>query len=307
VLDPAGGAAAGLAYQAIGSSTATFGEIRDRAELVVAWRADPAVTNPRLLGRLRLDRAARGSRTLVVVDAQRTATAEEADAFVAIDAANDFEALWALRALAGRGPLDRDRVGELPLDGLDELAQRLLGARHVALLYGDAVASDERGALALFALVRDLSRDRHAVTLGLRRDGNARGAEDVLAWQTGFPAAVSFARGYPRANPGELSAAALLERGEVDAALVVASDPLGHLPAAAAERLREVPTVVVDERDTATAAAARVAFVAGAAGIDVLGTVHRMDGVPIPLRAPLAEERPGVEDVLAAIEGRLDG
>jgi formylmethanofuran dehydrogenase subunit B len=88
---------------------------------------------------------------------------------------------------------------------------------------------------------------------------------------------------------------------------VVASDPLGHLPAAAAERLREVPTVVVDERDTATAAAARVAFVAGAAGIDVLGTVHRMDGVPIPLRAPLSEERPGVEDVLAAIEGRLDG
>jgi formylmethanofuran dehydrogenase subunit B len=306
VVDPAGGGGAGLAYQAIGSSTATFGEIRDRAELVVAWRADPAVTNPRLLGRLRLDRAGRGSRTLVVVDAQRTATAEEADAFVELDAANDFEALWALRALVGRAPLDRNRAGELPLDALDELAERLLGADHVALLYGDAVASDELGALALLALVRDLSRDRHAVTLGLRRDGNARGAEDVLAWQTGFPAAVSFACGYPRANPGELSAAALLERGEVDAALVVASDPLEHLPAAAAARLREVPTVVVDERDTATAAAARVAFVAGAAGIDVVGTVHRMDGVPIPLRAPLAAERPGVEDLLAAIASRLE-
>jgi formylmethanofuran dehydrogenase subunit B len=307
IVDPAGGGGAGLAYQAIGSSTATFGEIRDRAELIVAWRADPAVTNPRLLGRLRLDRAGRGSRTLVVVDAQRTATAEDADAFVEFDAANDFEALWALRALVGRAPLDRDRAGELPLDALDDLAERLLGARHVALLYGDGVASDELNALALFALVRDLSRDRHAVTLGLRREGNARGAEDVLAWQTGFPAAVSFARGYPRANPGELSAAALLERGEIDAALVVASDPLEHLPAAAAKRLRELPTVVVDERDTATAAAARVVFVAGAAGVDVAGTVHRMDGVPIPLRAPLAGERPGVGDVLAAIEGRLDG
>ena len=39
VLDPAGGSGAGLAYAAIGSSTATFGEIRDRAELVVVWRA----------------------------------------------------------------------------------------------------------------------------------------------------------------------------------------------------------------------------------------------------------------------------
>jgi formylmethanofuran dehydrogenase subunit B len=310
IVDPRAGSGASLAYQALGSSTATFGEIRDRAELVVAWRADPAVTNPRLLGRLRLDRAARGARTLVVVDAQRTATADDADAFVELDAANDFEALWALRALVGRAPLDRDPAGQLPLDALDDLAERLLGAPHVALLYGDGVASDELNALALFALVHDLSRDRHAVTLGLRREGNARGAEDVLAWQTGFPAAVSFARGYPRGNPGELSAAALLERGEIDAALVVASDPLEHLPAAAAQRLRDVPTVVVDERDTATAAAARVVFVAGGAGVDVAGTVHRMDGVPIGLRAPLARERGragSIEDVLAAIEGRLDG
>jgi formylmethanofuran dehydrogenase subunit B len=304
VVDPAGGGAAGLAYQAIGSSAASFGEIRDRAEVVVAWRADPAVTNPRLLGRLRLDRAARGSRALVVVDEQRTATADEADAFVELDAALGFEALWALRALVGRAPLDRDRARELPLDGLEELAERLIAARHVALLYGDRLG-DEVDALALFELVRDLSRDRHAVALGLRNDGNARGAEDVLAWQTGFPAAVSFARGHPRANPGELDAAGLLERGEVDAALVVASDPLAHLPAAAADRLRALPMAVVDARASATAAAARVAFATAADGIEVPGTVHRMDGVPVPLRAPLAGERPGVEDVLAAIAGRV--
>jgi formylmethanofuran dehydrogenase subunit B len=302
VVDPAGGGAAALAYQTLGSSTATFGEIRDRAELVVAWRADPAVTNPRLLGRLRLDRAGRGSRALVVVDAERTATAAEADAFIELDAPHDFEALWALRALVGGAPLDRDRIGELPLDGLDDLAQRLLGARHVALIHD---SFDELDALALFSLVRDLSRDRHAVTLGLREDGNARGAEDVLAWQTGFPAAVSFARGYPHANPGELSAAALLERGEVDAGLVVASDPIEHLPPAAAERLRGLPMVVVDARATATSQAARVAFATAADGIEVAGTVHRMDGVPVPLRAPLAGERPGVDDVLAAIAGRL--
>jgi len=301
-VDPAGGGAADLAYQAIGSSTATFGEIRDRAELVVAWRADPAVTNPRLLGRLRLDPATRGSRALVVIDARRTATAEQADAFLELDAAHDFEALWALRALVGGAPLDRDRLDELPLDGLDDLAARVLGARHVALLYG---AIDELSALALFSLVRDLSRSRHAVTLGLRGDGNGRGAEDVLAWQTGFPAGVSFARGYPRANPGELSAAALLERGGVDAALVVTSDPLEHLPPAAGERLRALPTVVVDARASATSRAARVAFATAADGIEVPGTVHRMDGVPVPLRSPLAGERPGVADVLTAIEGRL--
>jgi formylmethanofuran dehydrogenase subunit B len=305
VVDPAGSGAAQTAYQAIGSSTATFGEIRDRAELVVIWRADPAVTNPRLLGRLRLDRGARGPRALVVVDAQRTATAEEADAFVELAAVHDFAALWALRALVAGAPLHRGGAGQLPLDALDELVGRLLAVGHVAFFYGDGLAGDELSALALFALVRDLSRERHAVMLGLRGDGNARGAEDVLAWQTGFPTAVSFARGYPRSNPGELRAATLLERGEVDAALVLASDPLGHLPLPAAERLRELPVVVVDPRATATAAAARVAFATAADGIEVPGTVHRMDGVPVPLRALLSTERPGAEDVLAAIGGRL--
>jgi formylmethanofuran dehydrogenase subunit B len=283
IVDPAGSGGAGVAYQAIGSSTATFGEIRDRAELVVVWRADPALTNPRLLGRLRVE-----TRPLVVIDAQRTATAEQADAFVPLDAAHDFETLWALRALVTGAPLDRERAAGLPLD---DLAERLLAARHVAFLHG---ALGELEALALFELVRDLGRDRHAVALRLREDGNARGAEDVLAWQTGFPAAVSFARGYPRANPGEFTAAALLERGEVDAALVVAS----VLPG-----LGELPTIVIDARPTA--AAARVAFATAADGIEIAGTAHRMDGVPVPLRAPLAAERPSVEDVLSAIAGRL--
>jgi formylmethanofuran dehydrogenase subunit B len=297
IVDPAGGGAASLAYQAIGSSSATFGEIRDRAELAVIWRADPAVTNPRLLGRLRLDRAGRGSRALVVVDAERTATAEEADTFIELDGARDFEALWGLRALVAEAPFDRARAEDLPLDALDDLAGRLLGVRHVAVLHG---AMGELEALALFSLVRDLSRDRHAVTLGLRSEGNGRGAEDVLAWQTGFPSAVSFARGHPRANPGELSAAALLDRGEVDAALVVGSDPVGQLPG-----LRALPTIVVDARATATASAARVAFATAADGIEVAGTAHRMDGVPVPLRAPLAAERPSVEEVLSAIAERL--
>jgi formylmethanofuran dehydrogenase subunit B len=260
--------AAAVALAAIGSSTATLGEIRDRGGLVVVWRADPAVTHPRLLERLRLEPD-------VVVDATRSATAELAGEFVELEADGDFEALWALRAGAG------------------DLAKRLREARHVAFIHGPL---DELSALALASLVRDLSRDRHAVTLPLR-EGNARGAEDVLAWQTGFAAPVSFARGHPLESP---RAAELLDRGDVDAALVVAADPLADLP-----RLGDVPLVVVDARETATARAARVAFAAAADGIEVAGTAHRMDGVPVPLRAPLPGERPSVEDVLAAIEERL--
>jgi formylmethanofuran dehydrogenase subunit B len=116
---------------------------------------------------------------------------------------------------------------------------------------------------------------------------------------------VSFAGGGPRANPGELNAPAVLDRGEADAALVVASDPLGHLPAAAAERLRAIPVVSIDAADTATARAARIAFTTGAPGVHQPGVVHRLDGVPVPFRAVLESARPSDQDVLTAISERI--
>jgi formylmethanofuran dehydrogenase subunit B len=303
VIDPVDDGAVGAASQAIGLSTATFGELRDRAELVVAWRADPVTSNPRLLPRLRLDRAGRGSkRTLVVVDAERTPTAGEADEFIELPPGLEFEALWALRALVRDVPLDRERAARLPLEVLERLADRLRACSYGAVLHGPAGYAN---ALALLALVRDLARVAHIVALPLRRRAGARGAEDVLAWQTGYPAAVSFARGHPRARPGEFSAAGLLERAETDAAVIVGFDALRHLPPRAAENLRRIPTIVVDPRATETAAAARVAFATTAAGVHREGTAHRMDGVPVALRAPMPSERAGDGEVLAAIEARI--
>jgi formylmethanofuran dehydrogenase subunit B len=282
VIDPAGplpDGASGVAYQALGASTATLGDVRDRAEIVVVWRADPVTTHPRLLERLRLP--AEG-RELVVVDERRTATAEAADTFVEVT--DEVDALFRLRA------------------DPDGLAGRLRAADNVAVLHH---VRGNVAALALHSFVRELCQVTHAVSLTLRHEANAAGAEDVLAWQTGYPAAVSFARGHPRANPGELSAAAVLERGDADAALVVGSDPLEHLPPAAAGRLRGIPVVSVDCCATTTADAARVAFAPAAPGVHRAGVVHRLDGVPVPLRAPLQSERPGDDEVLEAIAGRL--
>jgi formylmethanofuran dehydrogenase subunit B len=302
VIDPA---AAGAAGAAVGISTATFGELRDRAEVVVAWRADPVASNPRLLPRLRLDRDGRAAeRTLVVVDAQRTATAEEADEFIELPAELDFEGLWAMRALVRDVPIERELAARLPLDALARLAGRLRGCGYGAVLHGPAAYVN---ALGLLALVRDLAAVAHVVGMPLREEGNSRGAEDVLAWQTGYPAAVSFARGHPRARPGEFSAAGLLERDETDAALIVGFDALRHLPPRAAAQLRRIPTIAVDPRASETAAAARVAFGTAAAGVHRDGTAHRMDGVPVTLRAPLPSERPGDGEVLAAIEARIAG
>ena len=121
VIDPSDGAARGLA-----GPRGQHRNIRRRPRPGRSRRRlarGPGLSNPRLLPRLRLDRAGRAAeRTLVVVDARRSATAGEADEFIELAPELDFEALWALRALAREIPLDRDLAARLPLDALEQLA-----------------------------------------------------------------------------------------------------------------------------------------------------------------------------------------
>ena len=150
VIDSAGpllDGASGLAFQARGASTATLGDVRDRADVVVIWRADPVTTHPRLLERLRLPDA---NRELIVVDERRTATAEQADTFIELPADRDVDALWTLRALVREAPVASDAP-------LDDLAARLRGSRSAAILHH---VGGQVEALGLNALVRDLCRSR---------------------------------------------------------------------------------------------------------------------------------------------------
>jgi formylmethanofuran dehydrogenase subunit B len=120
--------------------------------------------------------------------------------------------------------------------------------------------------------------------LPMRGHYNVTGANKVALWQTGYPFAVDFSHGYPRFNPGETSAADLLVRGEVDAALVVASDPASHMPWAAVKNLANIPVAVVDPTLTATSLLADVRIPAAFNGIEYGGTVYRMDGVALKTR-----------------------
>jgi formylmethanofuran dehydrogenase subunit B len=139
----------------------------------------------------------------------------------------------------------------------------------------------------------------------MRGHGNVTGADNVVSWSTGYPFGVSFNRGYPRFNPGEFTTVDLLVRGEADAALIISADPAANFPQAAIDHLQRIPTIVLDPHPSATTRIARVAFTTAAYGINVAGTVYRMDDVPIRLRAALPSRYPSDEEVLRAIAERV--
>src|SRR5262249_54355632 len=160
------------------------------------------------------------------------------------------------------------------LSTLRDLAARLRAARYGAWFLGDGPDRPSMFEAAL-TLVRDLNASTRFVLLGLGGPGNAAGARARATWQTGHPSGVSLARGVPRALRGASSAAAMLDRGEVDAALIVADDGGADsgLSEAAREHLAGIPTVMIAPRATRSDRPATVALASATPGIDAPGTV----------------------------------
>jgi len=136
----------------------------------------------------------------------------------------------------------------------------------------------------------------------MRGHGNVNGNNQVFSWQTGYPIAVNFFKGYPRFNPGEFSVIDLLNRGDVDAALVVATDPAAHLPHTAVEALQKIPTIVLDPANTLITEWADVVIPVATCGLSAEGTYYRMDNVPIRLRKILDSPWPSDEEALLRIK-----
>lgn len=306
-----------VAFQEVGESSCTLGEVKNRADLVIFWGSEPRETHPRHLARYALDPPGmfvphgRKDRTLIVVDVQRTPTAEEADLFLQVRPDKDYEVLAALRARLKGARLDVKEVAGIPVVELDSLLERMKGCRYGIVFYGTGLSMSrgwEQNILALLLLEHDLNAFTRFNVMAMRGPlgfANAAGAFKLMTWQTGYPFALNFAHGFPRYNPGEFTASELLEKGEVDAALVVGADPLTYLLPQAAAVLKNLPSVVLAPRLNETARAATVFFPTATYGIGAKGTMFRIDRIPLRLRQVLDSPLPTDETVLLQLLSRL--
>ncbi|MDQ3797744.1 MAG: formylmethanofuran dehydrogenase subunit B, partial [Pseudomonadota bacterium] len=269
----------GIAFQGVGESTATLGEIKNRADLVVYWGGNPAESHPRHFTRYAVTPKGmyvpngKKDRTVVLVDVRRTPSAPVADIFIQVKPGKDFEVLWTLRALVKGRRVDPsvEECTGVPLTTLEDLGQRMKSCRYGVLFFGMGLTMT-RGrhfnSGAVLALATDLNQYTHFVAKPVRGHGNVTGADNVVSWQTGYPFGVNFSRGYPRFNPGEFTTVDVLARGDTDAALIIASDPASNFPRAAVEHLKCIPVIALDPKPSDTTQLARVAFTTATYGIN---------------------------------------
>jgi formylmethanofuran dehydrogenase subunit B len=279
-----------LVAQRRGRAGATLGEIRNRADVILFWAADPRERYPRYIERY----VAAGSathvtgRTRISVSIGEDRGPPEAELKAEFTPRDEVDALAVMKMVArGRSP------GELgsALRPAVLIAERLRQARYAAIVHDGESGHDKRDTQrteSLVALAQLLNEPTRAALSTLRAGGNRSGAEAALTWQTGYPMRVSFRDGYPCYQP-QRSGLHRLTTGDADAALVAGA--AGALDPA---DLLGVPSVVIGPGASAVSGA-RVAIDTGVAGIHEAGIAYRMDDVPLPLTPPLPGPRSAAE------------
>lgn len=183
---------------------------------------------------------------------------------------------------------------------LDELAGALKAAR-----FGVAVwSAAELDALAiemLCGIVNDLNATTRFSGLPLAPGDNAIGVQQVCGWMTGFPVRTGFGRSYPDHDPWQYRAARLVDSGEADCVLWIAS-----YPAAAPQWRGDPPIIALASADTKFPRLPRVHIAVGCPGRDHDSVEYQaVIGTLATVTATHRSEALSVADAIASIATHL--
>ncbi|MFX0149074.1 MAG: formylmethanofuran dehydrogenase subunit B [Candidatus Hodarchaeota archaeon] len=282
-----------LAIQDVGAPLSTLGEYKNRADLVIFWGCNPVHAHPRHLGRYSefvrgyFRKDGRNDRFIVVVDPRNTHTAQIADLYIKVNPNEDYELVNAIRAILRGVELDATEVSGVSIEKIKELVEILKSCKFGVIFFGMGLTQTlghHRNIDAAICLTRELNDHTKFLLEPMRGHYNVTGANQVFTWNTGYAYSIDFSRGFPRYSPGEFSSVDLLLRDEIDASLIVASDPASNFPATAVKNMFKHPLIAVEPHETPTSAFADVLLPAAIAGIECEGTAYRMDKVPLRLR-----------------------
>ena len=308
-LEPADLAFKAPFYQSIqrhGLSWASLEVIRDEADAVLFWGANPIHSAPRQV--VRYAAFARGrytergieDRQLAAVDITKTELAKFCPLFIRIKPGEELDLVQgAASILAGNPPPDPRVKGTVRLANF--LARATWGVIFCGrgVSYGPAPELFDR----LARLVGLLNRDRPFFLFPLSGDFNSSGLYHLLLNELGGAGAPDFGaeEAVTPLHPGGFPGSG---RG-----LVAGADLLWFLPEAQVEDLkrRRVPIVALSPFANRTTGQAAVILPTALAGIEAPEVAYRMDGLPLVLRQLMASALPPDHQVLADLQRLIGG
>lgn len=301
-----GASATVRALQQVGEASCTLGEVRSRADLIIYWGANALLTNQCHRQSIHSGQV-ESARKIVALGADLPDSCDDVDLSIQLETQKEFEVIWYLRALLKNIDFNGNKLAGTSVSDLKELACLIQQSKYIVFFFGPEYKQghlSHRDIEALSLLVREIQADRRCHTISVPPSGDTKGAENVLAWQTGYAANVNFSSGYPRYSPVEFSANQLIQREEIDLCILVGAQPLSGLSQEVQKCLAEIPTILIGPVNV-DALNLDVFIPTGVYGIHFPGTIYRIDGTPLPLRGLVSTILPSEADVLTDIMSLL--
>jgi formylmethanofuran dehydrogenase subunit B len=278
------------AVQNAGYPISTLGEVKNRADMCLYTGSNAMNSHPRHMARYTtfprgyFRPRGRFDRTVVTLDPKYSDTAKMSDIWVGFEQNGDYEFYNAIRAVLKGKKLQKEFISGIPKEDVEELAEAMKNVQFGALFFGLGLThtlSKQRNIDIAIQMVADLNSYTKWILMPMRGHFNVNGFNIFMAFETGFPYGVDFARGYQRYMNGETNTIDLLTRKECDVFMVIAADPGAHYPGGAVKHLAEIPVIQVDIHWGPSTEIADVVLPGSFVGVEVGGTSYRMDGVPI--------------------------
>lgn len=300
-----------MAIQEVGHPGCTLGQIRNRADVIIYWGSNPIASHPRHMSRYStytdgffLENSFM-NRTVIVFDVRKTETAKIADEFVRIKSGGDYAVFSALRAIIqGKVDVIPDTVAGVKKEELVRIAGIMRRAKFGTFFTGIGLTQSRgkyKNVRNAIELVDELNRHTKYTLTPMRGHWNVYGTNQTFTYMTGYPYAVDFAHGVAYYNPGETSAIDMLSRKEVDACIIIGSDPGAHFPRACNEHLATIPTIVIDPFPIMSTAVAALHIPVAMTGVDAEGAAYRMDAVPLWMKKVMEPTQPDDAEILRRI------
>ncbi len=283
-----------LVLQDRGWIATTLSEVKNRADVLLVVGVDLDRDYPSFLERCFTGDGmfvTAGERRLLWIGPRATSTREGFGLACSKEAL--FQEVARLKAIVEGAPVTAR-------EELFEIAEALKRARYAVVTWSASSLDLPHAELLvemLTEMVRHLNAKGRAACLPLGGKNGLTTAQNVTAWQTGYPARVSFARGFPEYDPLRFSAKRLLAEREVDALLWIEAYDPENLPPPG-----DLPTVVLGRSGMKFARPPAVFIPIGTPGLDHAGHTFRMDNVvAIRLRKVRDSGLPSAAEVLRQI------
>jgi len=255
--------------------TCSLAEVKDNADLLLYWGADPPHTHPRHLSTFTY---------YAYSDYTEAGWFPNVTMSCISNRENEFTGMCRPVFIIEPGE-DKSLIASIlsQLNGIDStrdataLVEMIRNASFCTIFCGvDLIYSLNNDLDTFIEMVQILSQSTRIAIIPMIEEPNLRGFNQLLYQKTGYSNGVDF-------TDGQIHATSLpfLERvttQPADCALVIGADPGSMLPRSVVQSLQHVPVICLDHFITPTTQAADIVIPTSLPGLESVGTAISMDG-----------------------------